>query len=54
MQLLIAWCQDVADAAGGILGLRSARRDAERAALKEIATALEIHRATGWRSTLGW
>jgi hypothetical protein len=54
MQLLVAWCQDVADAAGGLLGLRSARREQERAALKQIATALEIHTATRWRSTLGW
>jgi len=37
VQLLLAWCQDVADAAGGMLGLKSARTDAERDALKTIA-----------------
>jgi hypothetical protein len=51
-QLLLAWCQDVADAAGGLLGLRSARRDAEHDALKVIASALEIRSAKQWRAVL--
>jgi tellurite resistance protein len=51
-QLLLAWCQDVADAAGGLLGLKSARTDAERAALKTIASALDMSSATQWRAAL--
>jgi hypothetical protein len=51
-QLLLAWCQDVADAAGGLLGLRSARRDAELDALKTIAGALQVHGAKPWRAVL--
>jgi tellurite resistance protein len=51
-QLLLAWCQDVADAAGGLLGLKSARTDAERAALKTIASALDMNSATQWRAAL--
>ena len=51
-QLLLAWCQDVADAAGGLLGLRSARRDAEHDALKTIASTLEIRTAKQWRAVL--
>jgi hypothetical protein len=50
LQLMLAWCQDVADAAGGLLGLAPARRDAEHAALKSIATALDIRSAKGWNS----
>ena len=50
LQMLLAWCQDVADAAGGLLGLVPARREAEHAALKSIATALDIHSAKGWNS----
>jgi len=49
-QLLLAWCQDVADAAGGLLGLVPARREPEEAALKLIADALEIRRAKNWRA----
>ena len=44
-QLMIAWCQDVADAAGGLLGLRSACHDAEHAALKTIAAAVDVRNA---------
>jgi tellurite resistance protein len=51
-QLLLAWCQDVADAAGGLLGLKSARTEAETAALKVIAGALDMGNATQWRATL--
>jgi hypothetical protein len=51
-QLLLAWCQDVADAAGGLLGLLPARRDAELDALKTIASALEIQGAKPWRAML--
>lgn len=51
-QMLIAYCQDVADAAGSVLGLTSARSEAERSALKTIAAALELHRATNWRAQL--
>lgn len=51
-QLLLAWCQDVADAAGGLLGLRSARRAEEAAALKTIAAALDLRGAKQWRATL--
>jgi hypothetical protein len=51
-QLLLAWCQDVADAAGGLLGLKSARTDAENAALKTIAGALDVRNATQWRAAL--
>jgi len=51
-QLLLAWCQDVADAAGGLLGLKSARTDAEKAALKTIAGALDMSNATQWRAAL--
>jgi hypothetical protein len=49
-QLLLAWCQDVADAAGGLLGLKPARTDAERAALKTIANTLNINSASQWRA----
>jgi hypothetical protein len=49
-QLLLAWCQDVADAAGGLLGLRSARHAAEAEALKKISAALEIGSAKNWRA----
>lgn len=52
-QLMIAWCQDVADAAGGLLGLRSARHDAEHAALKTIAAAVDVRNAKHWRAFLG-
>lgn len=51
-QMLIAYCQDVADAAGGILGLNSPRSEAEQSALKTIASALEMHRARNWRARL--
>ena len=51
--LLLAWCQDVADAAGGLLGLRSPRQPAEAAALQKIASALEIGRARQWRALPG-
>ena len=51
-QLLLAWCQDVADAAGGLLGLKSARTDAETAALKLIAGALDMRNASQWRAAL--
>ena len=51
-QLLLAWCQDVADAAGGLLGLKSARTDAENAALKTIVSALDMRNATQWRAAL--
>jgi hypothetical protein len=51
-QMLIAYCQDVADAAGSILGLTSARSEAEQSALKTIAAALEMHRAKNWRAQL--
>lgn len=51
-QMLIAYCQDVADAAGGILGLNSPRSEAEQSALKTIASALEMHRAKNWRARL--
>ncbi len=44
-QLLLAWCQDVADAAGGMLGLRAARRSEEADALKTIAAALDMRNA---------
>ena len=50
--MLLAWCQDVADAAGGLLGLKSARTDAEKAALKTIAGALDMRNATQWRAAL--
>ena len=50
VQLLLAWCQDVADAAGGVLGLVSPRKEAELTALKTIAAELEIHSAKHWRS----
>ncbi len=51
-QLLLAWCQDVADAAGGLLGLRPARHEAERAALKTIAAVLDLGSAKNWRAAL--
>jgi hypothetical protein len=50
--LLLDWCQDVADAAGGMLGLVSARRDSERAALKIIASSLDIRNAKNWQASL--
>jgi hypothetical protein len=52
LQLLIAYCQDVADAAGGMLGLTPARHESEEAALKMIATALDIKSAGNWRARL--
>jgi hypothetical protein len=51
--LMLAWCQDVADAAGGLLGLRSARGPAEVEALRKISAALDIGRARQWRAFLG-
>jgi len=48
--MLLAWCQDVADAAGGMLGLVPARREPEQAALKSIAAALDIHNAKRWQA----
>jgi hypothetical protein len=39
-QLLLAWC------------LKSARTDAENAALKTIAGALDVRNATQWRAAL--
>lgn len=51
-QLLLAWCQDVADAAGGMLGLGRARNDAETAALKTIAATLDMRNASQWRAAL--
>ncbi len=50
LQMLLAWCQDVADVAGGMLGLVPARREAELKALKSIAVALDIRNAKGWQS----
>lgn len=47
-QLLLAWCHDVADAAGGLLGLRSARHASEAEALKKISAALDIGSAKNW------
>jgi hypothetical protein len=52
LQLLLAWCQDVADAAGGLLGLRSSRRDDEAKALHRIAAALDITDAKHWQAKL--
>lgn len=52
LQLLLAWCQDVADAAGGFLGLRSTRRDEEHLALKQIASALDINNSRSWQAML--
>jgi hypothetical protein len=46
--LLLAWCQDVADAAGGLLGLRAARHPVETEALKRVAAALEIANSKNW------
>lgn len=51
-QLIVAWCQDVADAAGGLLGLRSPRKEAEHAALKTIAAAVDVRNAKHWRALL--
>lgn len=50
LQLLLAWCQDVADAAGGVLGLVAPRRAPELVALESIAAALDIRNAKGWHS----
>jgi tellurite resistance protein len=50
VQLLLAWCQDVADAAGGMLGLVSARKEGELAALKTISAELDIRSARHWQS----
>lgn len=51
-QLLIAYCQDVADAAGGMLGLKPSRNESEQAALKMIANALDFRSARNWRARL--
>jgi len=53
VQLLLAWCQDVADAAGGLLGLKKARSEGEAVALKTIASALEVRSARQWRAFVG-
>jgi len=53
VQLLLAWCQDVADAAGGLLGLKKARTDGEMAALKTIASTLDVRSARQWRAFVG-
>jgi hypothetical protein len=50
LQLLLAWCQDVADAAGGLLGLRGPRREGELSALKTIAAALDLTGAKHWHA----
>jgi hypothetical protein len=50
LQLMFAWCQDVADAAGGLLGLVPARREPELAALKAVAAGLDIQNAKGWQA----
>ena len=52
LQLLLAWCQDVADATGGMLGLRSARSEGELSALKKIAAALDLTNAKHWHAIL--
>lgn len=52
LQMLLAWCQDVADAAGGLLGLRTPRHSGELDALKTIAAALDIRSAAGWHAML--
>jgi hypothetical protein len=51
--LLLAWCQDVADAAGGFPGLRAARDAAESEALKKISSALEITNSKKWSTLFG-
>jgi hypothetical protein len=51
--LLLAWCQDVADAAGGLLGLRAARRPSEAEALKKVSAALEISNSRNWNALFG-
>jgi len=51
-QTLVAYCQDVADAAGSILGLKSSRSEAELSALKTIAAALKMYGAKNWRAQL--
>jgi hypothetical protein len=50
VQLLLAYCQDVADAAGGVLGLVSPRRESETTALKMIAATLDIRSAKHWQA----
>lgn len=52
LQMLLAWCQDVADAAGGLLGLRAPRHRGELDALKTIAAALDVRNARSWQAML--
>jgi uncharacterized tellurite resistance protein B-like protein len=49
-QQLLAWCQEVADAAGSLLGLSSPRAESELAALQTIATALDVTSAQSLRT----
>jgi len=50
LHMLLLLCKDVADAAGGFLGLGSAQSTKELEALESIAGALDIKNAKGWRA----
>jgi hypothetical protein len=50
LHLLLLLCKDVADAAGGFLGIGRAQSADELTALETIAGALDIKNAKGWRA----
>lgn len=50
---LLLLCKDVADSAGGFLGLGSAQSAEEVTALEAIAEALDIKNARGWKALAG-
>jgi len=46
---LLLLCEDVARAAGNLFGLRDARSAVELKALEQVATALNVKSAKGWK-----
>ena len=48
---LLLLCEDVGRAAGNLFGLRDGRNKDELRALEQIAAALDVKQAKGWRRT---
>lgn len=53
LRSLVAYCRDVAAAAGGMFGLHAPITDAEEAALTQIAGALGVDSGSSWREIAG-
>lgn len=53
LQSLVAYCRDVAGAAGGMFGLHDPITDAEEAALNQIAEALGVDSGASWQAIAG-